>query len=122
MKISYIIAIVLLFTAFTQVNAGGYHHHDLTVNNYYSSEVIQTAIDKESNKAAAAAIATSQHQFNYGTFEWQVSVAAGWYKSENAVSFAIGKRIDNVLYNGSVITGTDGLDIDGAGVAANWTW
>jgi len=67
----------------------------------------------------ASAIAAAQHQFNYGVKGWQGSAGLGIYDSQTAYSFAIGKRFNSTLINGSV-SNEDG--VYGGGVGINWTF
>ena len=50
----------------------------------------------------ASAIATAQHNFDYGTHDWQGSVGIGAYKDDTAVSFGLAKRFEKTLINISV--------------------
>jgi len=120
-----VMTIIVLPSAFSSSpdNRHSVVYESIPVTNIYNYETIVNNFNDESlNKATAGAIATAQHQFNYGTFEWQISIAVGWYKSENAISIAGGKRFNDVLYNFSLMANTDDLEIDGGGAAANWTW
>ena len=51
----------------------------------------------------ALGIATAQHNFDLGTSKTQISIGAGSYDGNNALSIGAGKRIgDSVLLNGSI--------------------
>lgn len=65
----------------------------------------------------ALGIATAQHQFDFGTYSWQGSVGIGAYDDAEAVSFAMGKRIDRMMFNGSV-----GIENGKTGVGAGLNW
>lgn len=85
----YILLFLISFSAY----AGNEHHNDTVYN--------QTTI-KEMNSGTALGIANAQHQFDMSTHSLQGSVAMGHYDGADALSFALGKRFDKILLNGSV--------------------
>ena len=100
------------------------------INNYYTTEeyITEEYITESTSSTTinnsitgiALSIATSQHQFDFGTSEdvWQGSVGVGNYKGKTATSFALGKRVGRMLVNGSVGK-EEGSDLSfGAGI--NW--
>jgi len=68
-------------------------------------------------KGVASAIASSQHQFYYGTYAWQGSVGIGAYDATTAFSFGLAKRFNKALINGNV---TEEKGKFGGGVGINW--
>jgi len=115
----YVVAVILLMGVFVSIARGhSYHDHDLVTVTEHT-----TITNTSQAKGLALGIAKAQHQFDLNTYNLQGSLAAGSFKSKNAVSFALGKRIctkktqDCALFNGSV--GLEEGDI-GVGGAINW--
>ena len=83
--------------------------------------VIVNLTDAQAKDASGVAlsIATSQHQFDFGTYSLQGSVAVGGYGDSNAFSFGVGQRMCKgcMMINGSV--GIEQGEL-GYGVGANW--
>jgi len=104
-KMKYILMIIMLSLS-TQICASG-NKTVHTTNNTYTSI--------EDARGVAIAIASAQHNFDYGTYSWQGSVGVGMYKEEEAVSFGVAKRVGKVLMNGSATP-------DSVGVGVNWRW
>jgi len=70
-------------------------HHEHNVTTY--QEVITNPI----HNGTALALA-SNHNFYWGTNDYQWSVGAGFYEGNEGLSFGIGKRIDRVLFTSSI--------------------
>ena len=79
-----------------------------TINTVYSS------------KGIASAIASSEHQFNYGVLGWQGSASFGTFDSNTAFSLGLAKRFKDVLINGSIVE--EEGEITGGGAAVNFTF
>lgn len=79
--------------------------------------VTETTVNKNVVRGAALGMAMAQHHFDFGTYSLQGSVAASSYDDSEAASFAIGKRFDRVLVNGSI-----GREDGVTGVAAGVNW
>jgi len=97
--------------------AGGSHTHETTVNvtNVYPTQsVSQTVSTKVSG--VALGIATSQLVFDAGTSKTQISAGIGSFDDSDALAVGIGKKIDNLMLNGS-IGFEDGKKGYGAGVS-----
>ena len=109
MKILFSIILIALVSS---VKAG---HADVT----NITNVSETNITEEQAAGVAMAIALGQHQFDWGTDRLQGSISAGNFDDETAGSFALAKRIDGLLLNGSV-GHTSGETA--VGVAAGWRW
>jgi len=62
-------------------------------------------------------LAASQHVFDISTYKTQVSIAAGRFRNQEALSVGVGKRFDGIMFNGSV--GIESDDI-GFGAAVNF--
>lgn len=61
----------------------------------------------------ALGLAASQHHFDWHTNKWQASIGGGFYDDSQAVSGAFGKKVGDVLLNGSI--GCDGACGGGMG-------
>lgn len=68
-------------------------------------------------RGVAIGIATAQHNFDFGTYELQGSVGVGSYDTAEAASFALGKRFNRVMINGSV-----GAENGKLGLGAGFNW
>ena len=97
MKIGYIFVAVatLFFLALSQSYGGEYHHSQPILPSNTTTNIYST-------KGAALGIAAAQHNFDYGTFSWQGSIATGSYDNSTAFSFGLAKRFKSTLINGSV--------------------
>lgn len=107
-----IVIVGILFTISLIANiayAGGSHHHHETQN---TNSVLIT-----NSEGIASAIATAQHNFDYGTHDWQGSVGIGAFDTKTAFSFGLAKRFNKTLINGS-ITQEEGKF--GGGFGINW--
>ncbi len=60
-----------------------------------------TNITTNKSSGAALGIAAAQHQFDWGTNDFQAGVAGGYFQGNAAISIGIGRRFKNVLINGS---------------------
>jgi hypothetical protein len=111
MNRNFIIAIVVIVAPvswlFNTAEAGG--NNNIT-NNYFTTETVSTTntitsglSDKDLNEALAGAAVAGSHQFDYSTQDYQASITAGFLDSQDAVSFAVGKRWEKVdaLFHGS---------------------
>lgn len=112
MKKEYIPGVILFMIAILLVlaniaYAGGSHHHE-------HETIINNTID---NSGIASAIATAQHNFDYGTHSWQGSVGIGAFDTKTAFSFGLAKRFNKTLINGN-ITQEEGKF--GGGIGINW--
>ena len=80
-----------------------------------------TIVHKSSSntEGVALAIAAAQHQFDFGTYSSQASIAAGSYDGNDALSIGAGKRLKDsrALVNGSI--GIENGKV-GIGAAINW--
>ena len=68
------------------------------------------------NAGVASAIAAGQCQFDW-THSWQGCAAFGTFDSNSAAAFGLGKRYDEILFNGTVSIEEGEL---GIGASANW--
>ena len=76
-----------------------------------------TNVNSTNTQGIATALASAQHQFDFGTHRWQGSIGLGSYESNSAISFAIAKRLDRVLVNANF---SHEDNHTGAGVGVNW--
>ena len=107
----WMIAIVgVLFTISLYANIA-YSHE------YHHAENVPRGTTTLTNEGIASAIATAQHNFDYGTHSWQGSVGIGAFDTNTAFSFGLAKRFNKTLINGS-ITQEEGKF--GGGVGINW--
>ena len=124
-KLEYLIvtlAIVLAIIVgilFSEAMAGG---KDITINNYYENNhyttpapTVQTASettnltltsgisDSDLAEGLAGAMAIGGHQFDFSTHQFQGSITAGLFDSEEAYSIGIGKRFKKIdaLFHGA---------------------
>jgi len=104
-KMKYTLMVILLSLS-THLYASGDRSTTTTTNTYNYSSVTDA-------RGVAIAIASAQHNFDYGTYSWQGSVGAGYYNGEDAVSFGVAKRVGKILMNGSITP-------DSIGVGVNW--
>lgn len=110
MKTVTLLAIIALMLAFSAlpfaVQAGGRHNEhetsettvvsDITINQTLTQRITEEA------KGNAISLAAAQHSFDMSTFAPQWSIGAASSGDSDAISFAIGKRFNNVLINGSI--------------------
>lgn len=75
-----------------------------------------TTVISSDNEGVASAIAAGQCQFDW-THSWQGCVAVGSFDSNSAAAFGLGKRYDEILFNGTVSLESGEL---GIGASANW--
>ena len=68
------------------------------------------------NEGVASAIAAGQCQFDW-THSWQGCAAFGTFDGNDAAAFGIGKRYDEILFNGTISIEEGEL---GIGASANW--
>lgn len=93
-----IIAFCLFAVLFFAANIAYAHDkHDKYINNEQTQ-----IVSNQTQKGVALGIAAANHHFDLGTYETQISLAAGSYSGSEAVSIAIGKRVKDVLINGSI--------------------
>lgn len=95
----FIVFFVLFCVGFlitTACYADNYHHHSQPIL------PANTTTNIYSTKGVALGIAAAQHNFDYGTFSWQGSIATGSYDNSTAFSFGLGKRFKSTLINGSI--------------------
>jgi len=87
-------------------------HDESIINNITISPTINQ-ITKYEYSGQALAIAAAQHSFNSSTFALQWSIGAATYEDTDALSIAIGKRVNDLLLNGSIgiENGTTGAGI-----------
>jgi hypothetical protein len=74
----------------------------------------QSSDERDRNRAVAAALAAGSCQFDYSK-GFQGCVGAGYWDDESAVSFQVGKRVDDLLLNGGVSCDTDFNQCGGSG-------
>jgi hypothetical protein len=84
-----------------------------------TTKVIEKVTDKTIINPAgvALAIAKAQHQMDWSTVKWQGSVGMGSFDNNDAISFADGKRVGQILLNISV-----GRENGKYGYGAGATW
>ena len=82
------------------VKADG-RHDEAVINNTTISTTINQ-VTKREYSGQALAIAAAQHSFNSSTFALQWSIGAATYEDTDALSIAIGKRVNGLLLNGSI--------------------
>ena len=75
-------------------------HDDPTINNTINTTI--NHITRYEYSGQALAIAAAQHSFNSSTFALQWSIGAATYEDTDALSIAIGKRVNGLLLNGSI--------------------
>ena len=87
-------------------------HDESAINNTTINHTINQ-ITKYEYSGQALAIAAAQHSFNSSTFALQWSIGAATYEDTDALSIAIGKRVNGLLLNGSIgiENGTTGAGI-----------
>ena len=114
---------VLLVFAFMMtgvVLAGGNNNTEI-INNYYTTTTTLNNFGVSETQSAIEGVtmsyAASQHHFDLSTYSLQMSVGAASFRGEEALSFAIGKRVGDILINGSV-SGSDNNQAYGFG--ATW--
>ena len=73
-------------------------------------------ITEYKSEGVASAIAAGQCQFDW-THSWQGCAAFGTFDGNDAAAFGIGKRYDEILFNGTVSIEEGEL---GIGASANW--
>ncbi len=105
---------VLFFAALNAAYSSESHHSIVYVD--IPKETTITTYTAQS-KGVASALATAQHNFDYGTHAWQGSVGIGAFDTNTAFSFGLAKRFNKTLINGS-ITQEEGKF--GGGVGINW--
>lgn len=113
--ITLFVIFAILFFAIGIARADKYHHGVIIEQS--PTETLPTNAVLLSTKGIASAIATSQHQFYWGTKSWQGSVGIGAFDSNTAFSFGMAKRFNKTLINGS-ISNEDGKI--GGGIGVNW--
>ena len=93
--------------------------NSVTTNNYYSTEGSVITTNNTVVSGVALSIAASQHQFDFGTYSWQGSVALGSYEERTAFSFGVAKRLckDCMMLNGSF-----GVEEGKVGYGAGLNW
>lgn len=103
--------VLILFLALTGTAfAGGdreYTYNNTTIVTHNSTGI----------HGVALAIASAQHNFDFGTHSWQGSVGTGFYNGNSAVSFALGKRFNKVIISGSLGIEEGNL---GGGIGVTW--
>ena len=97
------------------VFASGSHHEPRTVVITQAAEV--TTVNQV--RGIALGIAASQHIFDFGTHSWQWSAGTGSYDNNSAISFGVAKRLDRVLFTGSIST-EDGITGYGVGITGRF--
>lgn len=107
-----------------------HHTHEPTTvieENIYVTEEHKytTNINKGSSESEGVAlgIAQAQHQFDFGTYSAQGSVAIGGYEDRRAVSIGFGKRMGGATGdNRMLLNGSIGIEEGkmGGGAALNW--
>ena len=75
-----------------------------------------TLITSSEAAGVASAIAAGQCQFDW-THSWQGCAAFGTFDGNGAAAFGLGKRYDEILFNGTVSIEEGEL---GIGASANW--
>lgn len=73
-------------------------------------------ITEYKSEGVASAIAAGQCQFDW-THSWQGCAAVGFYDDNSAAAFGLGKRYDEILFNGTVSIEEGEL---GVGASMNW--
>ena len=82
-------------------NALADRNHETNETAINNITLINQTIKKEYS-GQALAIAAAQHSFNSSTFALQWSIGAATYEDTDALSLAIGKRVNGLLLNGSI--------------------
>lgn len=100
------------YLIFSPVIAGEYRHPEV-IKPIVQEKTIQITEEGQ----VAVGLAASQHHFDFGTYKLQGSVGVGSFGEADALSFAVGKRVDRILFNGSV---TRQGDTTGYGAGVNW--
>jgi len=109
-----LVYIVLLMMVSISAYAGGIHHHTVIqgeqgiqgergltgANGLNGKDGVNAST---LYKGVAAALASSQHNFGFYTPKTQWSIAGGQFDNESALSIGLGKRLGDVLINGSVV-------------------
>jgi hypothetical protein len=93
----YMIFLILVF--------GGGSSNALADRNHETTIINNTTINHSTNteySGQALALAAAQHSFNSSTFALQWSIGAATYEDTDALSLAIGKRVNGLLLNGSI--------------------
>ena len=111
MKNKFIIGFVLVAILFFGILMTSYAHNDKVI--------YETVIEQynQETKGVALAIAKSQHNFDWSTEKLQGSIGMGSFEGKDAISFGIGKRVGQILLNGSV-----GVESGNHGYGAGITW
>ena len=117
MKNKFIVFFCICAALFFGVNIAysSESHHSIVYVDVPAGTTITSTIGR--SEGIASAIATAQHNFDYGTHSWQGSVGIGAFDTNTAFSFGLAKRFNKTLINGSV-TQEEGKF--GGGVGINW--
>lgn len=94
------LSLLLLIPAITY--AGGNHGHSEESSTIINNTTNITYKTTSTVSGMALGLAASQHNFDLSTYAYQWSIGAAYYDNEDAISFALGKRINNILINGSI--------------------
>lgn len=96
-------ATILIAIFITIMSLGSFEVFASGYGGYHGEINTSTIISNNSGGTGVAlGIAASQHNFDMSTKKTQISVAVGQYDGDEAVSFAAGKRVGDLLVNGSI--------------------
>lgn len=120
-----LVALILAFLVAVPAMAGGYnpvinkHYH--THNHYYDidTEDLELTISEGMRELAALTIASSNVNFDYGTYSTQLGVGLGQVGDQGSVVLGIAKRSRSV----DVLISATYANIDGdhgVGIGATW--
>ena len=131
---------ISLAIGFSDVNASPKHDSGtVVINNYYNQpppsqptdmstttyvdsggdiHEVKSDYEKKIGRAVAASMAAGSCQFDYAT-GFQGCASFGWYDDETGVNFQVGKRVDDLLFNGGIACDIDFEECAGIG-AVNW--
>lgn len=118
-RMKILLITLLLITGSVFADKKHHDHNPPTVVNVTEvTEVTEvTNITQSDTEGVASAIAAGQCQFDW-TYSWQGCAAVGAYDGNSAAAFGVGKRYNEVLFNGTVSV-EDGGEV-GVGASVNW--
>lgn len=110
---NYFVIFLLLFPV--SVLAHGWDHGDTIIHETTNEYTIVE--ENTDSSGAATAIAMAQCSRYWGTERLQGCVGIGAHDNEEAISGSLSKKIDDILYTGSIGYETD---VWSAGIGASW--
>ena len=122
LAVTIFVFLAIIFIAMSEAKAGGYNPPDVIVkpiinpivelppptiiiekpvNEITEQTIINQSISNEIDRSTAIGIANN-HQFNLAIPDLQWSVNGAGYRNSSAVSFSLGKKLNNLFIHGAV--------------------